>query len=52
MLLYSVFGTADAQQPSIIEKTELTEVKLYQTGAYINRTAKVSLNAGYNELVF
>lgn len=36
----------------LISKTELSEVKLYQNGAYITRTAKVQLNAGNNEVVF
>jgi uncharacterized protein (TIGR02231 family) len=39
-------------QESIISKTELAEVKLYLNGAYINRTAKVQLAAGNNEVVF
>lgn len=41
-----------AQQPIIIEKTDLTEVKLYQNGAYISRLARTQLNEGFNEVVF
>ena len=52
LLLPFLLKMSHAQQPAFIEKTDLTEVKLYQSGAYINRTAKAILNAGINELVF
>ena len=41
-----------AQELKVISNTDIKEVKLYQNGALLNRTAKVSLNAGNYELVF
>ena len=41
-----------AQEIRVISNTEIKEVKLYQTGAMLNRTAKVNLNPGIYELVF
>ena len=41
-----------AQQPVFVDKTELTEVKIYTNGAYVSRSAKTILNAGINEVVF
>ncbi len=53
-LLLTLFLTdfISAQELKVISNTEIKEVKLYQNGAMLNRTAKVSLNPGNYELVF
>lgn len=47
-----IIKVASAQETKIISNTEIKEVKLYQNGALLSRTAKVNLNAGNYELVF
>lgn len=41
-----------SQETKFISNTEIKEVKLYQNGAMLNRSAKMSLNPGNFELVF
>lgn len=41
-----------AQDPVWVSNPDIREVKIYQTGAMVSRSAKATLNAGVQEIVF
>jgi len=49
ILIFSM--NAQAQEPVWVSNSEVKEVKIYQNGAMVSRTAKSNLNAGLQEVV-
>lgn len=44
--------TLNAQDPVWVSSPEIKEVRIYQSGAMVSRTAKATLNPGIQEIVF
>ena len=51
VILITINFSAKAQEPIWISNSEVKEVKIYQTGAMVSRTAKATLSPGLQEIV-
>ena len=49
--LFAITFSAKAQEPIWISDSEVKEVKIYQSGAMVSRTAKATLSPGLQEIV-
>jgi uncharacterized protein (TIGR02231 family) len=49
--LFAITFSAKAQEPIWISNSEVKEVKIYQSGAMVSRTAKATLSPGLQEIV-
>ena len=51
VILLVTTSSVQAQEPIWISNSEVKEVKIYQSGAMVSRTAKANLSAGLQEVV-
>lgn len=51
VILFAITFSAKAQEPIWISNSEVKEVKIYQSGAMVSRTAKATLSPGLQEVV-
>ena len=51
VILFAITFSAKAQEPIWISNSEVKEVKIYQSGAMVSRTAKATLSPGLQEIV-